>query len=128
MRGSRFAVPMAVTVLVEFVAQRADADVEELGGVSTVALALFQSGKNVAFFELAQCAEFGAMAQSSAARFRSQPKVLRLQPPTFAAKDDRAFDDILEFAHVTRPGMVFERLHARVGNSEHFDAVFAGEA
>ena len=41
-------------VFVEFVAEGADADVEELGGVGAVAVALLEGGETVAFFHFGQ--------------------------------------------------------------------------
>src|ERR1043166_6094214 len=116
-----------VAVFVELVAKGADADVEQFGGLGAVSFALLQGGQNMASLQLAQGAEFIATFDRRRARIRSETQMLWLEGAAFAAKDDGALDDILQFAHVAGPGMVLQRLHAGVRDTHYLHAVFAGK-
>ncbi len=48
----------SAVVFVKFVAERADADIENLGGVRAVAVATIQRGENLPFFRFRQRGEF----------------------------------------------------------------------
>lgn len=97
--------------------------------MGAIAFALVQGGENVALFQLAEGAEFvGVRGRSNAAGFLGQAQMLGFEAAAFAAQDDRALDDVLQFADVAWPGMAFEGFHASAGDAQDLHAVFAGEA
>ena len=46
----------------------------------------------------------------------------------FTTKNDGALNHILQFAHVARPGMIFQQLNGAIRESLDMDAVFAAKA
>src|ERR1051326_6161035 len=119
---------MAVTVLIQLVPQGTNADVEQLCRMSPVTFAPFQRSEDVALFELAKGAKLVRAANSRWDAFvGSESEMRRLQSTAFTAQNDCAFDDILQFPHIARPGMVLQCFHTGQRQAQHFYSMFAGE-
>jgi hypothetical protein len=133
---------------VEFVAEGADADVEQAGGLGAVIVAAFEDGEDVLTFQLAQ-GEWRRVGRGGEGvpgrgggrgygRERGRGRlggarggegeVVGFEEGGRLAEDDGAFDDVLEFADVAGPVVVVEGLEAGVAEARDMDAVLAGEA
>src|SRR5258705_9581448 len=91
-----------------------------------IAFALLQCGKDVTLFHFAQRRKLSGITHSSAVtgtmasgngdagesgrdtKALTEPQMHRFQNPAFTAQDNRAFDDVLEFAHIAGPIMLLQ--------------------
>ena len=132
---------VVATVFGELVAEGADADLEEFGGLGAVAVCALEGFEDGAFFEFVEWHDLGIRSGSrgsgflnnwsrlggSNGRWRGETHEFGANGHALLGEDGGAFDDILEFAHIAGPIVGEQSSYAAFRKSAAFDAVFLGK-
>ena len=132
---------VVASVFGELVAEGADADLEELGGLRAIAVCALEGFEDGSFFEFVEWHDFGTRGGSRSSgflndgsrlggsnrRWRGEPHEFGTDGHSFLGEDGGAFDDILEFAHIAGPIVGEQSSYAAFRKPTAFDAVFLGK-
>jgi len=132
---------VVATVFGKLVAEGADADLEEFGGLRAIAVCALEGFEDSSFFEFVEWHDFGTRGGSRSSgflndgsrlrcsnrRWRGEPHEFGADGNSFLGEDGGAFDDILEFAHIAGPIVGEQSSYAAFRKPTAFDAVFLGK-